>query len=237
MADDFLSLYEEYLTDDAFEEYSKSDDDLDEDANLSKSIRLNFSDEYIISITRFLKEYLGFDVYQLQEIQKENEEQEENNKFEVREEVVEDLELPRQKKEYEEVLIDDAVDLYHMGLKKLSIPYVKGVSHEYANQHPEYVLQGYLVLVEDNKGKKATYLNPIMIKEYVNREATFEEYKKVCEKEYTTREEMDALHSKYLCIKAKVERINQMHMILYETHTLRYVNSIKEKSEKVGIKK
>lgn len=212
MGEDFLSLCEEYLTDEAFEQYSKEDDKLDNEEDSSKSIRLDFSDEYIISITRFLREYLGFDVYE------------------------------KQKKDSEEkyVLGNKTLDLYHSGLKDLKIPYVKGISHEYANQHPEYVLGGYIVLVVDTKGKKATYLNPILIKEYINRAKVFDEYQEICEKAENTKDEIDAIHSSYLCIKAKVDRINQMHMILYETHTLRYVNSIKEmeknKNEEAGKK-
>lgn len=216
MGEDFLSLCEEYLTDEAFEQYSKEDDKLDNEEDSSKSIRLDFSDEYIISITRFLREYLGFDVYEKQ-------------KKDSEEETIEEY-----------VLGNKTLDLYHSGLKDLKIPYVKGISHEYANQHPEYVLGGYIVLVVDTKGKKATYLNPILIKEYINRAKVFDEYQEICEKAETAKDEIDAIHSSYLCIKAKVDRINQMHMILYETHTLRYVNSIKEmeksKNEEAGKK-
>lgn len=228
MGEDFLSLYEEYLTDEAFKQYSKEDDKLDNEEDSSKSIRLDFSDEYIISITRFLREYLGFDVYE-----KQKKDSKEETIEETKEEIIEET-----KEEY--VLGNKTLDLYHSGLKDLKIPYVKGISHEYANQHPEYVLGGYIVLVVDTKGKKATYLNPILIKEYINRAKVFDEYQEICEKAETAKDEIDAIHSSYLCIKAKVDRINQMHMILYETHTLRYVNSIKEmeknKNEEAGKK-
>lgn len=72
-------------------------------------------------------------------------------------------------------------NLRHSGLKALEIPLVVGVSNDFATLYPEYVYNGYLLMVLDSRNNRGTYINPSILHELAYSEELFE-YKKQLEK-------------------------------------------------------
>lgn len=217
MEEDFSSLLEEHLTDEAFMEANAFEDNDDQEEKNTKSIQLEYKDSDMISITYFIKNYLGFKAYEETSIDMPKKKDSDTETFTISD--------GRQMTE-----VEGRYDFYHTGLKEMNIPYVIGISHEYANKHPEHVYHGFILLVIDAKGHKATYLNPIWVCEYVNRQKTFDEFKELCENEENM--EPGSFKCSYHRLKDKIDDINTMHIILYETHKLRQVNRIEEDEKK-----
>ena len=62
----------------------------------------------------------------------------------------------------------DCSNLFHSGLKTIDSDYVFSVSNVFANKNPELVYNGYLLLVLDAKGCRATYINPAYLRQYAS---------------------------------------------------------------------
>lgn len=57
----------------------------------------------------------------------------------------------------------------HFELRNLDCPYVIGVANEYADNNPDFVInKKYLLIVIDRDGKRGTYINPIIAREFLN---------------------------------------------------------------------
>lgn len=61
----------------------------------------------------------------------------------------------------------NAHKLYHSSLKKLTHGNLIGISNEFAYQNPKYIKCGYLVVVLDGRKNPGTYINPIVLKNYI----------------------------------------------------------------------
>lgn len=64
--------------------------------------------------------------------------------------------------------------LRHSGLKDLELPLVVGVSNDFAYLNPEYIYNGYLLIVIDSRNNKGTYINPHILYELAYSEEIFE---------------------------------------------------------------
>ena len=68
----------------------------------------------------------------------------------------------------------DCSNLRHMGLKSMEIPYVVGVSNDFADSNPDLVLTGDILIVMDSRNHKGTYINPKILLKLENKEELIE---------------------------------------------------------------
>ena len=112
----------------------------------------------------------------------------------------------------------DCSNLYHSGLRELGLDFVIGVDNNFANKNPEYVKSGFLLIVMDAKGHRGTYLNPVYIQKYLEREniddiiETFNKLKEVEEKK------AKLFYEKYITAMQRKDEMTRFIQVLKETH-------------------
>ena len=112
----------------------------------------------------------------------------------------------------------DCSNLYHSGLRELGLERAIGVDNNFANKNVEYVKRGFLLIVIDAKGNRGTYLNPVYIQKYLERDDveniinTFNRLKEVEKKK------AKLYYDKYMTAMVKHDEIERFIQVLREAH-------------------
>ena len=125
--------------------------------------------------------------------------------------------------------------LYHSGLKEFGDKFAIPVSNEIADRNPELVKHGYLLLVMDARHNRATYINPLFLKQLLEErkakaildtmsrmsEQELEEGQKYCNSFYNT-----------ALIEETIKTNNEFYNVLVKTNKLgKYRQLLKERIE------
>ena len=181
--EDFGKLLEAYLDYQTIE-LKKSMDEKD-DNNIQKSKTSSpFSKDDSISIDRFVKEYLGYDM--------------------------------------------DCATLYHSGLKELKLDYVIGISNDFANDNVEYVKKGYLLLVLDARGNRGTYMNPIYIKKYLEKDDIVEKYKMFTKLQEINLSKINLYYTKYLVALEEFDALDKFMKVAKESRSINKLENMRK---------
>ena len=144
----------------------------------------------------------------------------------------------------DEISIDDFVNRYldikgnfsrfrHFELKTLNCPYIIGVKNEYADQNVDFVKnKKYLLIVIDRNGKRGTYINPVIAREFFDFNP--EDAKEFMSQRKNDFEHLVEFFENYLKIKAKYEAYQEFFNILKETKKIMKFKSIKKFENKLG---
>ena len=127
-------------------------------------------------------------------------------------------------------------DLWHSGLKELNSNLVYGVDNEYANEHPETVFRGELLLVIDDRGNRGTYINPIKVKKFYDSKGIDELYKEIKQlrrEGLQDLKQLDKYVNKYEELIKELEEMKRIVVLLKETKKYKKISDVKEKMNTV----
>lgn len=121
--------------------------------------------------------------------------------------------------------------LYHSGLRQLELDYVIGVDNGFANKNIEYVKRGFLLIVIDARGKRGTYINPVYIQKYLNKEDIEKTYKSFRRAQQIELAKIKTYYNKYLEAQMSYNELERFERLIKETHKESKIKVI-EKREK-----
>lgn len=121
----------------------------------------------------------------------------------------------------------DAHNLYHSSLRELTNGTLVGISNEFAYYNPNYINNGYLLVVLDAKNNPGTYINPICLRQYFELLSA----KKTIDKKWDRK---SILHDINKIRKAYVELNRALY--IYSLHR-DFVNTLDQLFEKTNTKK
>lgn len=116
----------------------------------------------------------------------------------------------------------------HAELKKFQSPYVVTVDNEFADQHPDRVKRGELLIVIDGRGNRGTYINPNSIKQFLNHGDISQAIRTFQKKGIQDLEELDKYWSKCILIQSELDTNQSFLELLMETNKMKRINEIKE---------
>ncbi len=122
-------------------------------------------------------------------------------------------------------------NLRHQGLKSLNSPLVVGVSNEYANKNPELVKKGILLIVLDSRKNKGTYINPIKLRELINKELVDEEIKEISKIRIYNLLEISHYYKKYMEAIRRQEEIEKFYSIIESLNKTDVIDDIKKQEK------
>ena len=109
---------------------------------------------------------------------------------------------------------NECYGLLHKGLKSFESPYIMTISNEFAYKNPEYVQNGYLVLVVDSYNNLATYINPYYLKRVIETGNIEEEFRVFSKKEINDFNELLEFYNKYCQLQEKYENNKKFFQLL-----------------------
>ena len=112
----------------------------------------------------------------------------------------------------------DCSNLYHCGLRELGLDNVIGVDNNFANKNIEYVKKGFLIIVIDAKGKRGTYLNPVYIQKYLEKDDVEDLYNAFHKLQAIELKKINDYYEKFRQAKIAYEEIERFTQLLKETH-------------------
>lgn len=122
----------------------------------------------------------------------------------------------------------DCSRLWHSGLKELGSPFVVGVDNEFANEHPERVLNGDLLLVMDGRGNRGTYINPDRIRLYLETGDIGKAISIFQKKGVRDLKLLDDYWYKCLAMHSQLEVNNNFLQLLIDTNKTKKIERLKE---------
>jgi len=126
----------------------------------------------------------------------------------------------------DEITIDEYVNKYlrikgnfrklrHFELKNMNCPYIIGIKNEYADNNPKFVTEHkYLLIVIDSNGKRGTYINPILAREYINYD--YKEAEHAMKQRHEGLEQLDEFLSNFIRIKNEYDAYKMFFNVLKE---------------------
>ena len=122
-------------------------------------------------------------------------------------------------------------NLWHSGLRELNSRFVYGVDNEYANEHPERVFNGDLLLVIDDRGNRGTYINPRVVIEFMEAksiEELYREIKKLQREGIQDLSKVDVYVNKFEALQNDLGRMRSLIELFNETFKFNKINQLKE---------
>jgi hypothetical protein len=229
---DLMAMYDQYMDMDAINEIISNDEEseIEKDQpkhNNKKSSQKTF-DAYSIPINEFLSRYLGIEPHMGVKTFKTTH-------------YAKDKATGKRGRVTETKEVYSYDTLWHSGLKDMNIPYAITVSNEYADENPEKVANGELLIVTDGRGNMGTYINPTYLMELVDKERIQEELEKIEKLRCSGVHELSALadymeyfvqgvslQSRMTELQAKLDRTSETTDLLYKTHKLRRFKELKK---------
>lgn len=125
----------------------------------------------------------------------------------------------------------DCSNLRHMGLRSFNSPLVVGVSNDYANKNPELVKKGFLIIVLDCKRHKGTYINPIKLKELMDRDIVLDELKEIENIRINNLQDIQKYYQKYTIALQRLRELENFYQLLESFNKTDAVEKIKKQSQ------
>ena len=125
----------------------------------------------------------------------------------------------------------DCSNLYHSGLRDLELDFVIGVDNNFANKNPEYVKRGYLLIVIDARNNRGTYLNPVYIQKYLNKEDILRTYYKFSRMKNIELDKLEYYYAKFLEAQRAYEELERFITILRETNKENKVRKLERRNK------
>ena len=125
-------------------------------------------------------------------------------------------------------LHSDCSRLWHSGLKSLGSPLVVGVDNEFANEHPERVYNGDLLLVLDARGNRGTYINPDRIRLYLENGDIGKAISIFQKKGVRDIQMLEEYWNKCLAMHSQLEVNNNFLQLLIDTNKTKKIERLKE---------
>lgn len=121
----------------------------------------------------------------------------------------------------------DCSNLKHIGLRSFCSPLVIGVSNTYADKNPELVKRGFLLIVLDCKKNKGTYINPIKLRELIDKDLIEDELNELEKIRISNLEELSIHYTKYMKILEQYMRLENFYNIVKELNKSDNIELIK----------
>ena len=116
----------------------------------------------------------------------------------------------------------------HGELKRFNSPYVVRVDNRFAEQNPERVSRGEILVVMDSKGELKSYINPEHIKEFIQSEDSRKVMKAFFKRGIEDLEKLQEYWYKSVVIKHELETNQNFLNLLMETNKVKNINKIKK---------
>lgn len=122
--------------------------------------------------------------------------------------------------------------LLHKGLKSFESKYVMTISNEFAHKNPEFVQNGYLLLVLDTHHNLATYINPYYLKKVIESGDVEKVYRIFSKKVINDFNELQEYFETYNRLSANFENTRKFFAFLKEVKKDRKVKRLIEEETK-----
>lgn len=184
------------------------------------------------SIMELYEKYLTDDLIEISIREKNDEEEDLDDQSKISVCNIEDLDcIPIGKYLNRYLLLDDLdyskQQVTHSEVKRFESPYVVTVDNRFAEQNPERVGRGEILVVKDSKGVLKSYINPECIKNYLE----FNDSKKVMlaffKRGIRDLELLQEYWSQSVIIKHELENNQSFLELLMDTNRVKNVNKIK----------
>ncbi len=218
--EDFMSMLDDYMDEQMINQIVEQDEQEENEKKKrsGRSTESKFPETIAISIKDYVEHYLGISMIPSIEVV-------EHTKYKKGKKV--------KTKSTTRVNYDT---LWHHGLKDIESPLVFGVSNEYANDNPDMVYSGELLLVIDAKGNRGTYVNPIFIKKLIESEDLESELKELRRTGIHQLDELEEYIRTCVDIQSKCESYANQNkktmQVLRETHKLGKYKELKKELKK-----
>ena len=127
-------------------------------------------------------------------------------------------------------------NLYLHSLKDLGCEYVIGVDNNFANKHPEFVYQGYLLLVIDVKHNRGTYINPYYIEKILNREIIETSLKRFSTPTRIECENLGEYYQEYQELIQEQEANEKFEKVIKSAHKVKRIKKLMEEKRSLNEK-
>ena len=217
--EDFVSMLDDYMDPEEIKQIVEEDEKEDQPQKKnSHATESKFPETIAISIKDYVEHYLGIPVI-------------------PKVEVVEHTKYKKGKKVKTKTTTRINYDtLWHHGLKEIGSPLVFGVSNEYANDNPDKVYGGELLLVIDAKGNRGTYVNPIFIQKLIESEDIEEELAKLRKTGIHQLDELEDYIRACVDLQLKYETTRKQNEktleVLKDNHKMRKYRELKKELKK-----